>query len=91
MFICILITGFQDGKCKFNAANVGATDTGYVDIKSKSEPDLQAAVATVGPVSVAIDASHSSFQLYRFELVEQVENNKPALAGKNPLNFPPID
>ncbi|XP_053387369.1 procathepsin L-like [Mercenaria mercenaria] len=52
-------------KCKFDAANVGATDTGFVDVKSKSESDLQSAVATVGPISVAIDASHMSFQLYR--------------------------
>lgn len=55
----------QNQQCKFNPANVGATDTGFVDIKSKSESDLQSAVATVGPVSVAIDASHASFQLYR--------------------------
>ncbi|XP_076438778.1 cathepsin L-like [Babylonia areolata] len=54
----------KDGRCRFNAANVGANDTGFVDIKSKSEPDLQSAVATVGPISVAIDASHMSFQLY---------------------------
>jgi cathepsin L len=56
---------FQNGKCMFNPANVGATDTGFVDVKSKSESDLQSAVATVGPISVAIDASHASFQLYR--------------------------
>ncbi|KAJ8321482.1 hypothetical protein KUTeg_000963, partial [Tegillarca granosa] len=55
----------KNGECKFDAANVGATDTGFVDIKSKSESDLQSAVATVGPISVAIDASHMSFQLYR--------------------------
>nr|ANH58183.1 cathepsin L-b [Azumapecten farreri] len=54
-----------NGKCAFTPANVGATDTGFVDIKSKSESDLQSAVATVGPISVAIDASHMSFQLYR--------------------------
>ncbi|KAL4216763.1 hypothetical protein ACF0H5_024486 [Mactra antiquata] len=52
-------------KCHFDASNVGATDTGFVDVKSKSESDLQSAVATVGPISVAIDASHMSFQLYR--------------------------
>lgn len=55
----------QNGKCRFNAANVGATDSGFTDIKSKSESDLQSAVATVGPIAVAIDASHMSFQLYK--------------------------
>jgi len=54
----------RDSTCKFNPANVGANDTGFVDIKTRSETDLQSAVATVGPIAVAIDASHASFQLY---------------------------
>lgn len=54
-----------DGSCRFKAENVGATDTGFTDIKSKDESALQDAVATVGPISVAIDASHTSFQLYK--------------------------
>ncbi len=54
----------RDGKCKFNAANVGATDTGFVDITAGDEDALTDALATVGPISVAIDASKSSFQLY---------------------------
>ncbi|CAL8285177.1 unnamed protein product [Lota lota] len=54
----------EDGTCRYNPANVGATCTGYVDIKTGDEKSLQQAVATVGPVSIAIDASHSSFQLY---------------------------
>jgi len=53
-----------DQKCKFNAANVGATDTGFVDITSGSEDDLTNAIATIGPISVAIDASQDSFQFY---------------------------
>jgi cathepsin L len=55
----------KDGKCRFKKADVGATDTGFVDIKHKNETDLQTAIATIGPISVAIDASHSSFQFYK--------------------------
>ena len=54
----------EDGKCEFNPANVGATLTSYTDVKSKSTDDLKDAVGTVGPISVAMDASHLSFQLY---------------------------
>jgi len=43
---------------------VGATDTGYTDITHGDENALKQAAATVGPISVAIDASHRSFQLY---------------------------
>jgi cathepsin L len=54
----------QDGSCKFKAANVGATDTGFVDITSGDEEALTTAAATIGPIAVAIDASQSSFQFY---------------------------
>jgi len=55
----------KDGKCRFKKADVGATCTGFVDIKAKNETDLQTAIATVGPISVAIDASQDSFQFYK--------------------------
>lgn len=54
----------QDDTCKFNKTTVGATVTGFVDIQSGSEDALQKAAATIGPISVAIDASHWSFQFY---------------------------
>ncbi len=50
--------------CRFQSADVGATDTGFVDVKSGDEDALKAATATIGPISVAIDASHFSFQFY---------------------------
>ncbi|MCI3690452.1 C1 family peptidase, partial [Escherichia coli] len=55
----------RDQKCNFKSANVGATLTSYKDIPKGSEAALQQAVAEIGPISVAIDASHSSFQLYK--------------------------
>lgn len=53
----------REGTCRFKKSGVGATVTGFVDIP-ESESKLQEAVATVGPISVAIDAGHNSFQLY---------------------------
>jgi cathepsin L len=55
----------KDGMCHFRKPDVGATDTGYMDIKHGSEDDLMTAVATVGPISVAIDASKPTFRMYK--------------------------
>lgn len=54
----------EDEKCHYSPQSKGATDRGYVDIDTGDEDKLKAAVATVGPVSVAIDASHETFQMY---------------------------
>ena len=59
-----LFFDFQNGNCHYDAKNNGATDTGFVDVKSGDEDALKTAVATIGPISVAIDASHFSFQFY---------------------------
>lgn len=53
-----------DGQCRFNPNTVGAVDSGFVDIPTGDEEALKAAVATVGPIAVGIDAGHSSFQFY---------------------------
>jgi cathepsin L len=62
----------KDNQCRFKSESVGATDTGFTDIKTKDENALQEAVATVGPISVAIDASHTSFQLYKSGIYNEI-------------------
>ncbi|KFM62807.1 Cathepsin L, partial [Stegodyphus mimosarum] len=63
----------KQGRCHYKKSHRGATDTGYVDIPSGDETKLMEAVATVGPVSVAIDASHESFQFYSHGVYNEVE------------------
>nr|KAG5700301.1 hypothetical protein BaRGS_002647 [Batillaria attramentaria] len=55
----------KSGLCRFLPQDVGATDVGYVDIKRFNEKALQKAVATVGPISIGIDASRPTFHLYK--------------------------
>eukprot|EP01111_Echinosteliopsis_oligospora_P017355 TRINITY_DN7481_c0_g1_i1.p1 TRINITY_DN7481_c0_g1~~TRINITY_DN7481_c0_g1_i1.p1 ORF type:complete len:339 (-),score=57.36 TRINITY_DN7481_c0_g1_i1:45-1061(-) len=51
------------GLCLFNASDIGATISSYAEVNSGDENDLLKH-ANIQPVSVAIDASQSSFQLY---------------------------
>lgn len=63
----------QDDKCRYKPHSKGATDSGFVDIDEGNEDKLKSATATIGPISVAIDASHQSFQFYNagnFEISE---------------------
>lgn len=59
----IFITDFfyKDQNCMFKPDTVGATDTGFTDISSGDEDALTSAIATVGPISVGIDASQGLF------------------------------
>jgi cathepsin L len=54
----------KDGTCHYTAANSGAHISSYKDVSAGSEAALLTAV-TQQPISVAIDASHNSFQLYK--------------------------
>jgi len=62
-----------DASCRFKPRNIGATDTGFIDIPAGNETKLKEAVGTVGPVSVAIDASHESFQFYSSGVYDEKE------------------
>jgi len=55
----------RDGSCKNSGKRVAATLRKYHNVAKGSESGLKQSSGTVGPVSVAIDASHYSFQNYR--------------------------
>jgi len=55
-------TGKQ-GTCSYNSYNSGATCSGFTNLPSGDEGALQQAVANIGPISAAIDAS--TLQYYR--------------------------
>uniref|UniRef100_A0A6A7G926 Cathepsin L1-like n=2 Tax=Hirondellea gigas TaxID=1518452 RepID=A0A6A7G926_9CRUS len=50
--------------CAFKRADVGADDVGFVDLPFGNEDALKKAVATIGPISTAVDASLATFHLY---------------------------
>lgn len=54
----------QNGFCKVNQQSSGVQLSGYVNVTSFSEAALQNAVATVGPIAIAIDASAPDFRYY---------------------------
>jgi len=54
----------QQNVCRFNRNNTAVRLTGYMDVSQGSETALKVALSNVGPVSIAIDASHQSFQFY---------------------------
>ncbi|XP_045197720.2 procathepsin L-like [Mercenaria mercenaria] len=63
----------EEEKCKFSKSLEKAEVTGYKDLPQGDESALQSAVATVGPISVAIDASHPSFQSYAGGVYDEPE------------------
>nr|XP_045624176.1 procathepsin L-like [Procambarus clarkii] len=63
----------KEGKCQYKQQASGAKVTGFVHIREGSEDALKKAVATVGPVSVAIDASHGSIQFYHHGVYDEPE------------------
>ncbi|XP_024426188.1 cathepsin K [Desmodus rotundus] len=54
----------QDESCMYNPTGKAAKCRGYKEIPEGNEKALKRAVARVGPISVAIDASLTSFQFY---------------------------
>jgi len=53
-----------DGQCRAKDVHNNIAITGYVNVTEQSEPALLDALANIGPISVAIDASLKSFSFY---------------------------
>ena len=60
--MCVSYSLQQMG-CSFDRGAVGADITGIISITQGSEYHLQTAVASAGPISVAVDASTNSFRV----------------------------
>lgn len=54
----------QNGTCHYNASARAASCSRFLELPEGDEAALRDAVATVGPVAVAIDATRPSFFLY---------------------------
>ncbi|NXK43615.1 CATS protein, partial [Piprites chloris] len=54
----------QNGTCRYNASASAASCSRYMELPPGDEAALRDAVATAGPVAVAIDATRPSFFLY---------------------------
>lgn len=63
----------DEPRCYFKKSLEKAEVTGFVDVDQGSESKLQEAVATIGPISIAIDASHPSFQSYSGGVYDEPE------------------
>ena len=53
----------QQGSCSYDKAYCGTTISGSVSISSGNEGQLLAAVASTGPVAVAVDGSNKAFRV----------------------------
>lgn len=65
----------RDDYCRYSPRYKGATDIGFVDIEMGNEQALKTAIATQGPCSVAIDASHHTLQFYSKGVYREQECN----------------
>ncbi len=54
----------QDEQCVYNSNKVAGKISGYKDVYG-GELGLKQAIANIGPISVAIDASHQDFRFYK--------------------------
>ncbi|NXY11642.1 CATL1 protein, partial [Pteruthius melanotis] len=80
--------GTDNSRCRYNPQDKAATCSGYKMVQRGNELALQQAVATQGPVSVAVDAGSHDFQFYHSGIFtcppgQQKVNHAMLLVGYN--------
>ncbi len=55
----------HDELCRFKVADVGATMSSFMDVQRDDVQALTSAIGTIGPISVAMDASRPAFHMYK--------------------------
>jgi cathepsin L len=69
----------MNDNCRYKTKNIGATAKNYSDIKAGDEMALTEAIANVGVISVAMDASHESFQFYSSGVYDEPDCSQESL------------
>ncbi|XP_061764569.1 cathepsin K-like isoform X2 [Nerophis ophidion] len=62
----------KPGECRYKPQDRAANCSGYVFVPKGNEKALKMAVATIGPVSVAVDASRPKFHFYRHGVYQDI-------------------
>ncbi|XP_061822988.1 cathepsin K-like [Nerophis lumbriciformis] len=62
----------KPGECRYKPQDRAANCSGYVYVPKGNEKALKMAVATIGPVSVAVDASRPKFHFYRHGVYQDI-------------------
>uniref|UniRef100_A0A668VP29 Cathepsin L.1 n=1 Tax=Oreochromis aureus TaxID=47969 RepID=A0A668VP29_OREAU len=70
---------YKAKRCRYKPDGIGAKCNGYVHVKPSNEETLKKAVATIGPISVGIDASRHSFQFYQSGVYDDPDCSKTVL------------
>lgn len=61
--------------CESKRRKLSINVTGYVELTSETEKELELAVMTVGPIAVGIDASRVSMQFYEYGVYSDLKCN----------------
>lgn len=68
-----------NGICKYNPNEPNVIVRDFISIPEGDEVKLKDAIATIGPISVAIDSSHESFRHYYSGVYSEIDCNSQKL------------